>query len=93
MTHKTFAFSFNFTTREQYMTERAAWKANYKAMSVAQRDAKMALKKAFRDEDFRAVDRLMREVNSNKDTARTLLNGLASAKVEAQLQYLTATGH
>lgn len=90
MTNATFSFSFNFTTREEYMAERAAWKANYKALSTAQREAKMALKKAFRDEDFRAVDRFMSEVASNKATARELLDTLAAAKVEAQAQYLAA---
>lgn len=90
MTNATFSFAFNFTSREQYLTERAAWKANYKALSSAQRTAKMALKQAFRDQDFRAVNQFMGEVVYNKDMARTLLETLVSAKEEAHRQYLAA---
>ena len=50
----------------------------------------MDLKKAFRDEDFRAVVRSMSDVASTKATARELLDALASAKEEAQAQYLAA---
>lgn len=90
MTNATFSFSFDFATREEYLADRAAWKANYKALTTAQRKAKMDLKKAFRDEDFRAVDRFMSEAASNKATARELLDTLAEAKQEAQEQYLVA---
>ena len=90
MTNATFSFSFDFTTREEYLADRAAWKANYKALTTAQRKAKIDLKKAFRDEDFRAVVRSMSDVASNKATARELLDALASAKEEAQAQYLAA---
>lgn len=90
MTNATFSFSFNFTTREQYMAERAAWKANYKALTIAQREAKLELKKAFRADDYSTSGRLIGQVAFNKFRAREQLDALAAAKVEAQTQYLAA---
>lgn len=90
MTNATFSFSFNFTTRQEYLAERAAWKANYKDLSNAQREAKMALKKAFRAHDYSMANRMINQIASNKATARELLDALASAKEEAQEQYLAA---
>lgn len=90
MTNATFSFSFDFSTREEYLADRAAWKANYKALSTAQREAKMALKKAFRAHDYSTVNRMLSQIASNKATASDLLAALVSMKEEAQEQYLTA---
>ena len=88
MTNATFSFAFSFTNREEYLAERAAWKANYKALSADQREAKMALKKAFREHAYSTANRIMSNIASNKALARDLIEMLAKAKVEAQRQYL-----
>ena len=85
-----FSFAFSFTTREEYVAERAAWKANYKALSTAQRQAKIALKKAFRDHAYSAANSFIGEIASNKALARDLIEMLAKAKTEAQRQYLAS---
>lgn len=90
MTNPTYAFEFNFTSREEYLAERAAWKDNYNALSSAQRAAKLALKQAFRDRDLRAASNLITEVGSKKAVATYLLGLLIEAKAEAQTQYLAA---
>lgn len=90
MTNATFSFSFAFSNREEYLTNRAAWKANYKALSSAQREAKQGLKTAFRAHDYATANPLIRLIDSNKTMASYLIAGLAFAKVEAQRQYLAA---
>lgn len=90
MTNATFSFSFAFSTREEYLANRAAWKANYKALSIAQREAKQELKTAFRAHDYATANPLIRLIASNKNVAGDLINGLGLAKMEAQRQYLAA---
>lgn len=90
MTKATFSFSFSFSTREEYLANRAAWKANYKALSIAQREAKQGLKTAFRAHDYATANPLIRLIASNKNLASDLITGLGFAKIEAQRQYLAA---
>ena len=90
MTNATFSFVFNFTTREEYLANRAAWKTNYKALSTAQREAKQGLKKAFRAHDYATANPLLRLIASNKNLASDLITGLAFAKIQAQRQYVAA---
>lgn len=90
MTNTTFSFVFSFTTREEYLVERDAWKANYKALSAAQRGAKLDLKKAFRENDYSTANSRIRAIASNKASAHDLMDLLTSAKAEAQLQYLVS---
>lgn len=90
MTNATFSFVFSFSNRDEYLANRAAWKANYKALSIAQREAKQELKTAFRGHSYATANPLIRQIGCNKTMASYLITGLAFAKVEAQRQYVAA---
>ena len=84
----TFSFVFSFAGRDEYLAARREWKTQYRALSQAQRDAKTALKAAFRRDDIGDANRWLSQVASYKAQARTLLDALAEAKEEAQRQYV-----
>jgi len=93
---------FDFTTKEEYLTYRAEWKAEYKALSAIIRDTK-SQRKQFIWEYYKGADKSIRnktKIGENpnynnsasdmvfnlKERARILLEELINAKIESGKQ-------
>ena len=82
---KTYNFFFAFTTREEYLEETAAWKAEYKELSKRIRQCKLERKPKNRkdgEQDYQVQYRL----NTLKEQARMMLQMRKQAKKEAGRQ-------
>ena len=77
-------------TRESYLAATREWKAAYKALSAAQRTAKLAYKQAQRDGDWHLIWNKAGEINRNRITATAMLEQRAAMKVAAAEAYLAA---
>lgn len=83
-----FTFTFAFGTREQYLDFRRHWKEYYAVLSTSLREQKQLVRATMRS-GAKAGEHQAR-VRSLKAEARLQLLMLASAKQEANRQYLAA---
>lgn len=93
-----------FTNKETYLTYRADWKAEYKQLSINQRNLKFKVWfESLRNETRKTAELVQKyqeicqvckqnwyDTSRNRDRATAMLKELKEAKNEAQRQYLAA---
>lgn len=79
--------SFTFNSRESYVVYSTAWKEAYRQLTLLQRQQKVALKKAFRDNAYTEAARLQYAILRTKSQACAAIEERHASKVEASRQY------
>lgn len=78
--------TYGFTNRKSYLAFRREWKTKYLNLSTDIRNIKDEIKRAQREGDYRA-GHLQAERELLRRDATLMLENLAAAKLEAQMQY------
>lgn len=84
---------FNFNSRDTYLAQVAAWKAEYADLSQQIRDTRKAFRQAQADDSkgkagaWAETERLRRDLSSLRNEATSMIADRHAAKVEAARQW------